>query len=721
MKKTALRVIAFVAIMMICGGGALSAQNNSYGMDDDLYKLYKKAYKLRKSTEGVKMAEEIVNKARAIGDRNGEVVAMTIPFLYEFYQPDNLAAVKQKADGLMEKAKAYEAWNVYYFTVSNVVTYMVKMQKFADALFYVEDQKAFALEHNHRTGMRDIYYMLGTVQQYRGEYGVALKNYREYVNFSLEHTPNANLTDVYLNICDCLRKTSRYDALLKEVKKDMNACKTASDRYDMMVQQCYAHFMVGDYAEFAADYDYLEKHRGDDRGMRAIVQQAVDICKDIYDGKDKEAQSAIKAMFETSNFESDRLSVAYYRYHKDYLHAIASQWSLIDVFAYSAFGILGTDEESLEMMSKQRSALQRQKDIEYRNTRLSLANAQLQQRKARLELERANDTTRLAKLRIEHDLLSIQQRGLETRKLQDSIAQHRRMSQAESMRMKSNRRMQSLYLLFALSIAFVIVMLIVVRKRQTSRLKAGIQKLNEHIEQLDRAKLKAQESESMKTSFLQNMSHEIRTPLNAIVGFSDVLVSQGRELSTGERADLVKYIGSNSQLLIALVDDILEISDLQSGSSTIQKSNVKVNDLCRQMIETVRHRVAPGVTLSFESQLPDKFVAYTDAKRVQQVLINMLTNAEKNTSEGSIVLRCMHAKEDKHMITFTVTDTGVGVPPEMMEAIFHRFKKLDRAKQGTGLGLDICRTIAEKLGGTIDIDRHYHDGARFIFTIPFRS
>lgn len=716
-----MRIIAVVAIMMIYGGGMLSAQNNSYDMNDELYNLYKEAYKQRRSKEGVEKAEQIVKRAREIGDKNGEVVAMTIPFLYEFYQPDNLAGVKKSANALMAKAKACRAWNVYYFAVSNVVTYMVKLRQFTQAVFYIEEQKEFALAHNHRTGIRDIYYMLGTVQQYRGEYATAIKNYRDYVSYSMEHTPNANLTDAYLNICDCLRKTSRYDGLLAEVKKDMKFCKTGSDRYDMMVQRCYAHFMTGDYAAFAQDYDYLEKHRSDDRGMRAIVQQATDICKDIYDGNDEKAMKAIKDMYETSNYESDRLSVAYHRYHKDYKSAIASQWSLIDVFAYSSLGVLGIDEESLELMNKQQALERRQKEIEYRNTQLSLANSQLQQRRALLELERANDTTRLAKLRIERDRLDIQQRQLDTERLKDSIDQHQRLWKAESMRVKSNRRMQSVYLLFSFVITAVIVCVIMVRKRQSNRLREGIKKLNEHINKLDKAKVKAQESELLKTSFLQNMSHEIRTPLNAIVGFSSLLVSQGSELSLGERSDLVKYIRSNSQLLIALVDDILELADLQSGSSTIQKSKVNVNDLCHQMIETVRHRVAPGVELGFESSLPDKFVAYTDAKRVQQVLINMLTNAEKNTSEGSIVLRCMHTPGNKHMITFTVTDTGVGVPPEMMDAIFRRFKKLDRTKQGTGLGLDICRTIAEKLGGTIDIDRNYHTGARFIFTIPYRS
>lgn len=126
------------------------------------------------------------------------------------------------------------------------------------------------------------------------------------------------------------------------------------------------------------------------------------------------------------------------------------------------------------------------------------------------------------------------------------------------------------------------------------------------------------------------------------------------------------------------------------------------------------------MTLTFETELNEDFEAVTDRKRVQQVLINLLTNAEKNTEKGSIILSCKKI-ENTDMISFTVTDTGIGIPVERMDEIFQRYKKLDDKKQGSGLGLDICRTIAKKLNGEINIDRQYTNGARFYFNIPYNA
>ena len=254
-------------------------------------------------------------------------------------------------------------------------------------------------------------------------------------------------------------------------------------------------------------------------------------------------------------------------------------------------------------------------------------------------------------------------------------------------------------------------------RRTTKNLNISNRKLQESIAKLNHAKDRAQQAERMKTQFIQNMSHEIRTPLNAISGFSQVLVEMGNELSDKERRDADRLIEENAMLLTTLVDDVLDLASLETGNYIIKMTEAEVNTLCRETIDTVRHRKAEGVELNFTTDLDDHYIVVTDARRVRQVLINMLTNAEKNTTQGHITLHCS-CNENPGMVTFTVTDTGIGVPKEQMEAIFQRFNKLDVHKQGTGLGLDICRTIAHKLGGEIDIDRNYTGGARFWFTIP---
>ncbi|ADV43401.1 HAMP domain-containing sensor histidine kinase [Bacteroides helcogenes] len=241
------------------------------------------------------------------------------------------------------------------------------------------------------------------------------------------------------------------------------------------------------------------------------------------------------------------------------------------------------------------------------------------------------------------------------------------------------------------------------------------------IKELREAKQTAEASERAKMAFLANMSHEVRTPLNAIVGFVELLNS---EAATGmgqvERDEYVNIIKSNVELLTTLVNDILDHSRLAGGYYMPAISEVDVEALCRNVLETVRERVPAGVELLLDIAEDAKCLkAQTDAQRVQQLLINFLTNACKYTAKGSITLGLR--KETAMggiLLHFQVTDTGVGIPKEKGKVIFERFEKLNDFKQGTGLGLSICRLIADVLHGNVYLDEHYTSGARFVFELP---
>lgn len=219
-----------------------------------------------------------------------------------------------------------------------------------------------------------------------------------------------------------------------------------------------------------------------------------------------------------------------------------------------------------------------------------------------------------------------------------------------------------------------------------------------------------------KTKFLQNMSHEIRTPLNAIVGFSQLLSIPGMELSEQEREEYFGYIANNTEMLTMLIDDILDISDDEHGNYRVILSDWDCNEICRKALSSVEYRVPSGVTTRFTTDIPDGYMVKTDGKRVQQVLTNYLTNACKHTIEGEIrVDASMSVRPGK--LSFSVTDTGTGVPEDKMDTIFDRFTKLDQFTQGSGLGLNICSMIADKLGGEVFLDKSYRRGARFVFVI----
>lgn len=225
---------------------------------------------------------------------------------------------------------------------------------------------------------------------------------------------------------------------------------------------------------------------------------------------------------------------------------------------------------------------------------------------------------------------------------------------------------------------------------------------------------------AVQKMYLQNMSHDIRTPMNAICGFSQILCNkQLREmLAEKEIEEYGVIIQSNTDLLTTLVNDILDTADMESGKFLMNIGTCKVNDVCRKAISTVRYRCPDRVDLYMTTEVPDDYTIQSDSRRVEQVILNYLTNAEKHTDAGEIHVH-VSLKEHPGMVTFSVTDTGEGVPSENAERIFKRFEKLNTIHGGTGLGLPICRSIATQLGGEAKLDlTHQGKGARFIFTHP---
>lgn len=230
------------------------------------------------------------------------------------------------------------------------------------------------------------------------------------------------------------------------------------------------------------------------------------------------------------------------------------------------------------------------------------------------------------------------------------------------------------------------------------------------------ARDKAEESNRLKSAFLANMSHEIRTPLNAIVGFSAMINDVDEKQ---EREEYVRIIESNNDLLLQLISDILDLSKIEAGTLEIADSAVDVLSLLTDTVRALQLRAdAKRLAIRIES-CPAECYIWTDRNRLNQVLINLISNAIKFTGEGGeIILGCELKQDD--MLYFHVKDTGCGISPEKLPEIFNRFVKLNSFAQGTGLGLPICQTIIDKLGGKIGVESEQGKGSTFRFTIPYR-
>ena len=240
-------------------------------------------------------------------------------------------------------------------------------------------------------------------------------------------------------------------------------------------------------------------------------------------------------------------------------------------------------------------------------------------------------------------------------------------------------------------------------------------KIAESKKCLEQSRLNAESAMHAKSLFLSNMSHEIRTPLSALSGFSNLLTDQGLDAET--RRQCSDVIQQNSDLLLKLINDIIDLSNLEVGKMKFSFGSHDAIAICNNVIDTVNKVKQTRAALRFKTPLTS-LQLYTDDSRLQQLLINLLINATKFTVEGSITLE-VELQSDEYAL-FSVTDTGCGIPPEKQANIFSRFEKLNETAQGSGLGLSICQLIIERIGGKIWIDPAYTDGCRFCFTHPVR-
>ena len=240
--------------------------------------------------------------------------------------------------------------------------------------------------------------------------------------------------------------------------------------------------------------------------------------------------------------------------------------------------------------------------------------------------------------------------------------------------------------------------------------------LRKAYSRLSEAMEKAEQANQLKSAFLANMSHEIRTPLNAIVGFSNMLPNTEDRAEMREYADIIE---TNTDLLLQLINDILDLSKIEAGTFDFYPSSIDVNQTMEEIEQSMRLRLKTSdVTLAFTERLPG-CLFYIDKNRLIQLLANFVNNAIKFTQTGTI---CMgYRMTDTDTIYFYVSDTGCGMSNEQCEHVFERFVKYNPFIQGTGLGLSICRTIVERLGGKIGVDSEEGKGSTFWFTLPYRK
>ncbi|MDE6333172.1 MAG: HAMP domain-containing histidine kinase [Muribaculaceae bacterium] len=280
----------------------------------------------------------------------------------------------------------------------------------------------------------------------------------------------------------------------------------------------------------------------------------------------------------------------------------------------------------------------------------------------------------------------------------------------------------------ALLVLLILVYILIKLYRRSHRLSETLQSTNKTLESerdslrtshesLVRARDAAMQSNQFKTDYIRNMSNEVTVPLNAIVEYSHLIVDC---TDANDKPYLERYaeqVESNCAFLTAIVNDVLHLSEIDSDQVSLRRELVDLRKIAEISVETIRPMVHNGVEIIFDTESPNP-VTYTDPRRVQQILVNVIGNAAKYTRRGHICLECNIVNDGKS-VAIAISDTGPGIPCDEKDHVFDRFVKLDKNAQGIGLGLSISRLLARLLGGDLILDTTYTRGARFIFTIPY--
>ena len=695
-------VVCVLWVLGFCFALPVKAQDNPFKIDNGLYKLYLQAFKYRTSERCVGLSDTLYREANRLGDKKAACLAKTIPLSYYMNFGDSLTFVHWVKD-VEETSRRNGYLQYYYHAYSNHIIWLLRRGHLFRALQLAEDMHRQAQKDENIYGLYSCIRRQGDIYRMRGDYRGAVECYKEALQFMLKYLPDQDPSAMYRNIAYYYRmhEPDSLQLAYDYAQKSISVSRTYENRMGARIELCVILFQMNRTDEFISLHDSLkvEMDKGGKvqpnniymlRTLRAMTEHKWEDA--VYWAKRHNSASIVYALLREIYIDKGdyRKALHYDRMYNHYCDSLVRQVQSADIAEMT----LQLEEERIKVEAQ---------DLAVKHAALSLENA-------RLGLEEARSQAAVDKAYAENSRLKLKNSNLELEQLNRELELQKTLQREE--RVRSHIRV----VLLVIGLAFLLVLLCLLVLYGYRR-RAALVALRKKHGELVVARDKAEQSDRLKTEFIQSVTHEIRTPLNAIVGFSQLLTTPGVSVDEREKKEFNNTIQRNSDLLTTLINDVLDLAGLESGKSVMRLAPCKCNDICRDALASVQFRKASDVRMDFTSEVGDDYELMTDGVRLRQVLVNFLTNAEKYTSEGEILLHCS-LSEVPGMITFSVSDTGPGVPADQVDRIFDRFYKVDSFKQGTGLGLSICRAIADCLHGEVRYDLNYHRGARFLFVLP---
>ena len=728
-RENAIRKLFLPLLLLLWGGvtGYVSAQSNPYNISPTLYPLYVKGAGMLANPESLVWADSLMRESRRIGDPKAECLGAVIRMRH-YTQGHQRASVEREAIHLREVSRRNGFSRYYYYAYQLEVVWLLNHSFGMAALQRCETMRREAYAENDVYGIYNCLRTMGQIYYSRSCFDLAKDYYEQSLRHVLDYLPEQPPSDAYFSLATVYIVKPDSVSRLKGLEYARLAETTARQVKDMEVKaielQACCKFRMAQYEEFEKDYARATALRSQVKVNTSIWYTLMEMYKAVYDKRydeafayaDKLANMADRLQYRSRIFQRmGRHKEAFIMYEKyisvrDSLYQVMHAEDLAEMNAQLETQQLKHANTLLDLRNSELRVkqMQQQVDLEHsqaENTQLTLQNREL-------ELQKLKAAAQMQQVESERQRLENERQRLVNEQQKNAL---------ERQRISSHYRfIIAMFVVGVLALSVVLLALYLHRRHRLLRqLREQNHELEEERQRTELALKQAEEANRMKSVFIQNMSHEIRTPLNSIVGFSQLLADGEEVLAPEEREEFSRIIEHNSDLLTTLVNDILGLSELESGMQQLEYATVHCNALCRETIATVAHRCPQGVNLCYTTEVTDDYTITSDGKRIKEVLINFLTNAEKCTTAGEIRLH-LSLSEHPGQLTFSVTDTGKGIPADQAEAIFERFKKLDAFAQGSGLGLNICRLIAEMMHGQVKVDPNYTQGARFLFIIPLQ-
>lgn len=719
-------ICLFININQIC------AQNNPYKINDRLYDYFVEVNKVVRSDVSLSMADTMFNMSAKMHDQKAQCLALVMKNMHYYYAHDFNNMVKSQK--ILQDFAKKTPYKQYIFDPWNrLINYYINNSRVYDALNEAKKYQVEAVKLNNSYGMSHCYRKLGDIYDILGDDYEAIKLYNKALDIQKELNDYNNISDVYYGLANSYCtisdyiKAKHFYRLAYNTNKKKGTYSTTVGLFRVFVSE-------------GTDMDSIEYYRSlSDKEYKAKtltpsnIDMYINSYAEYYILKKDYNNAAKYANLSESEITRYYLNEKIYSLKGDYYNAYKN----LQLYLSKELEINNrTNQEFLGQVTTQieQSRLEREKNmLEINNAKMKLQQSMAHERLMLLERNQTTLELNNKQLALDRQKSEIVRSKLETSRALLLINSEKEKIQNQQDRSifleKQDRDRKRTLILLSLIFGMIIIfstIFIYHRQRQNMQLKREKAVALNALNIADKERKKAEQADNLKTLFLQNMSHEIRTPLNAIVGFSDLLNSEAAlEVPPDKKKEMSEIIRTNSDLLLTLVNDILDLSKLESGTYKTILAETSAKHICDMVIRSVQSRVPANVEL--RTDLPcDDIIFNTDAKRIEQLLINLLTNACKYTSKGVITL-CCHPKfmdgdskymQNQKVIEFSVIDTGSGIPTDMKEKIFNRFEKLDNFKQGTGLGLSICKQIAMLLKGEIYVDTEYKKGARFVFLHP---